>query len=508
MFVAVADTQRVPLSPEAIFRASILVAAAYVIASRLSIAASAPLWLDETWSAMIATRPEWAEFWREAWLDCNPPVYYLILKGWVYMFGDSNLMLRLPSFIFVVLAAILPTVWRPKGLNNTAAWTWAGLIFLWPPGSLMMLDARSYALMLLLSTACCLAFARLLNQLSYKTAGTWVALGTLMFLTHYFSAFLIAAQTLVLTWRYKTKLLQLWPTAIITLPGLAWFIIHFPRLEAYARKDVAWQPPTDAESSIGHFLYVTGALNLVFLGLIMLIIVYARFYRSEISAKPAARLAPDDQDLKLVAATAAIGLGFAICVGMLQASLIDRYLVPLVPPTLLGLTIIVQRGTRQKIGGILLTLAFVFPGLNPMIIKKIAEQRSLYGYERGSEFIGKHQPTQLLFVWDHPAAKILDQTSLERIGGYFLRRAGVDTPVRALVIPEAANTNLVLESAAHGERTGIIWLYNSSEPTSARNHLPRFENSPTWNCKIRGTETGQTPSLGAVACVNMEKIID
>ncbi|MEO8723466.1 MAG: glycosyltransferase family 39 protein [Sphingobium sp.] len=485
-----------------------MLAAAYVIASRLNVAVTAPLWLDETWSAMIATRPEWTGFWREAWLDCNPPLYYLFLTGWVSIFGDSNLMLRLPSFLFVFLAAILPVAWRPKGLNQTAAWTWAGLILLWPPGTLMMLDARSYALMLLLSTASCLVFARLLDQLSHKLAVAWVALGTMMFLTHYFSAVLLAAQGLVLIWRYRAMLFRIWPAAVIAVPGLGWFAIHLPRLEAYARKDVAWQQLTNVESSLGYLLYIVGALNLVFFGLILFIVICAGFDRKATRPSGAVIIAPADRDLLLVAATAVIGFGLAICIGLLQASLINRYLVPLVPPTLLGFTLILQRSARQEIAGILLTLAFLLPGINPKTIEKFAEMRGMYGYERGSDFVATYQPDKMLFVWDHPTAKILDQRSLVRIGGYFQHRASVNIPVQALVIPDSADANLVLRTAAKGKSTGIIWLYNTADRTSARNHPPSFENDPAWICRDRGLVAGKMPSLGVVACVKMEKAID
>ena len=68
-----------------------VVAVLYIVAIRLQVAANAPLWMDETWSAMIAMQPDWAAFWREAWLDCNPPLYYMFLHGWVSAFGDSTL---------------------------------------------------------------------------------------------------------------------------------------------------------------------------------------------------------------------------------------------------------------------------------------------------------------------------------------------------------------------------------------------------------------------------------
>ena len=140
MFAALPSTRTATIPLERLVGFLLLAAALAVVAGRLSFAAELPLWIDETWSAMIASRPNWSSFWREAWLDCNPPFYYLLLSLWIEMAGESNLMLRLPSIVFVVAAAVVPLIWRPKGLNRMGIWAWSAFMLLWPFGIFVMLE--------------------------------------------------------------------------------------------------------------------------------------------------------------------------------------------------------------------------------------------------------------------------------------------------------------------------------------------------------------------------------
>lgn len=474
--------------------------ALYIVAIRLQVAADAPLWMDETWSAMIATRPDWAAFWHEAWLDCNPPLYYVFLHGWVSVFGDSNAMLRLPSILFVLAAAALPLIWRPVGLTRSAAVVWAALILLWPQGLALMLDARSYGLMLLLSVASTLVLAKLLEDLSLQWAAVWVALGTLMFLTHYFAAALVIAQTLVLARRYGLEMVRVWPAALLALPGLAWFVHHFARLQDYARGDVVWQQTTTADGALGHAMYLLGAVNPALSGIIVVIVIAALVQRDRAIASP--------QNLAASSSTAVIGFAVALLIGVLQASLVSRYLVPLVPPAMLGLTLVFQRSARPHLYGAMLLAVFLPPALNAKQASAAAEMRAVYGFEKASDFVGKNRADQVVFLWDHPAAKILDRKSLAQLGGYFLRRQGLNLPVRTVIVPESADANAVLRQAATGARPAVIWLYNRTERTSARTYLPSFANDPAWSCHNPATDFGLNQQLGAIACVKPERDSD
>ncbi len=482
--------------------------AAYVIINLVYTGMVAPLWLDETWSAMIATRPDWASFWQEAQLDVNPPLYYVILRFWVTIFGDSNIMLRLPSILFVMIAAALPIVCRPQGLHKIAAWAWAGLILFWPFGQTVMLDARGYALLMFLSTASCLVIIHMLDNMTLPKTAAWVALGTMMFLTHYYASVLIMAQTLLLTMRYRFGIVRFWPAALISIPGIIWFIMHASRLQDYARADVVWQSRITF-SDIGVFLgYIIGARGPLMLFAMVTILVLAILNSRKIENNNTSLSTLKNNNLALTAATAAIGFVIAVGIGMFQASLVYRYLIPLVPPALLAIILVSQKSKNQIFYSASLVFLFLFSALNTGYTKDAVFNRAIYGYEADSNFISTHNPDHITFLWDHPASKILKKTSLENIGGYFFNRAGIDVPVTALVIPDTADANIALRAAAQGKRPAIIWLYNTDDKTSARNHAPTFEGDPEWTCHDRGLNSPRAIGIGAIACVKLGKIDD
>ncbi len=480
----------------------------YLLGMRFYLAATLPLWLDETWSGMIAARPDWTSFWREAWLDCNPPLYYLFLHGWVAMFGESNLALRLPAFLFTIAAAILPVLWRPVGLTKFGALIFAAFLLFWQQSSLVMTDARGYGLLIALATASCLAFAKLLDRPTRVLSAAWVTLGTLMFLTHYYSGILALGQALVLLFRHRMDTMRLWPTALIAVPGVAWFVYHLPRLGDYARKDVVWYPPTTFGSTLGHLEFIVAGSQLIpFVAIIVVVVLMALQNRRRTLARAVAER-PADRDLALVVLAAGVGFAIAIGVGVFQESLTDRYFMPLVPPALLGLVLAVQRCKSPTITGLMLAFVFLIPSLNPNFAFKDSYRRTYYGYEKGSDFIASYKPDQLLFFWDHPAGKILDGQSLERIGSYFLKRGGAQVPTQAFVIGERENPNPILRAAATGQRPAIIWLYDTAHKSSANYYRPTFDKDPAWTCRHRRLSMKRGNHMGTIACVRLQEKVN
>src|SRR3989344_1553844 len=63
------------------------------------------LWHDEAFSALLIKYP-WGEMMRRIALDVHPPFYYIVLRGWDYLFGDSLFSLRFFSLVFGIL-----TIW-------------------------------------------------------------------------------------------------------------------------------------------------------------------------------------------------------------------------------------------------------------------------------------------------------------------------------------------------------------------------------------------------------------
>jgi 4-amino-4-deoxy-L-arabinose transferase-like glycosyltransferase len=72
------------------------------------------LWHDEAFSALLIKYP-WGEMFYRIGLDVHPPVYYVFLRLWHYIFGDSLIALRAMSVFFGV-----GTVWAVWGFVRQA----------------------------------------------------------------------------------------------------------------------------------------------------------------------------------------------------------------------------------------------------------------------------------------------------------------------------------------------------------------------------------------------------
>src|SRR5690349_14019779 len=83
---------------------------------------SADVWLDEAASFHDAVRSDW--LWQ-AFHDDVPPLYHLLLTGWVACFGGSEAVLRLPSAL-AGSAFVAATIWAGCEILDPPAALWAG----------------------------------------------------------------------------------------------------------------------------------------------------------------------------------------------------------------------------------------------------------------------------------------------------------------------------------------------------------------------------------------------
>lgn len=512
MFAIHASAEARKAPPANVVLPLLAIATIYVAGLRFLAGAEMPLWVDETWSAMIATKPTWTEFWREAWLDCNPPLYYLVLAAWTSIVGDSNFMLRLPSGLFVLAAAAAPLMVRLRDADPAILRTWALLLLAWQPGLFVIADARGYGLILLLSVLSCLALCKLLRKADLSSAIIWVGLNTLMFLTHYYAAVLALGQAAVVVYLHRSRVLRLWPAALAAIPGLAWFFYHYPRLQDYARPDVIWYEPLTIPGAIGLFVYVFGAgqlLTLAVLTIIAVALVRRHFRQEQVSSPEENR----SGDLPLIVGSGATAFVIAMLVGATQPSLTPRYLIPLAPPAMLALALALRCLPRPDLMTAAVVLAMILPGFSkPGVVRELSN-RAAYGFENGSDFVNAYQPDSVVLLWDHPASKILDRGSLTALGSYLLARSGAKVRADAIVIPDSADGNIALREAATGKRPAIIWLYNTARRSAARDHPPTFASDARWSCHHQGltqreksswwghTKKQAATMLGAIACV-------
>ena len=71
----------------------LIISALLAMTMSLLIGLAQSVWFDEAYSIMVAKQPV-GELLRLTGLDTHPPLYYLLLKGWAWLFGWSELALR------------------------------------------------------------------------------------------------------------------------------------------------------------------------------------------------------------------------------------------------------------------------------------------------------------------------------------------------------------------------------------------------------------------------------
>src|SRR3954468_11582869 len=114
------------------------------------------LWLDEGLSIGIADRPL-ADIPGVLRQDGSPPLYYLLLHGWMELAGRSEAATHALSLLFALLA-VPAAFWAGRALfGENAAWVAAVLTALNPFLGGYAQETRMYSLLVLLAfiTAAC-----------------------------------------------------------------------------------------------------------------------------------------------------------------------------------------------------------------------------------------------------------------------------------------------------------------------------------------------------------------
>lgn len=206
-------------------------AAAVVVAGiALRLAARSDLWLDEALSVHIAALPlgDMVDALRR---DGHPPLYYLLLHGWMSLFGEGDEAVRSLSGVFAI--ATLPVIWVAARRYGGPGASVAALVLLAtnPFAIRYATEARMYALVSLLALVGWLCIRIALERgRRAALAGAGAAAGLLL-LTHYWSFYLVAATGVVLAWlwwrghpRARAALLALAVGCCLFLPWLPAFL--------------------------------------------------------------------------------------------------------------------------------------------------------------------------------------------------------------------------------------------------------------------------------------------
>ena len=165
---------------------------ALLLAVVVRFATVSALWLDEAQTVAIAKLPL-GQLPAGLRHDGAPPLFYVLLHGWMRIFGDGNLSVRFLPGLFSVGA--LPLVWlaaRRVG-GRDMAWAAVALMAASPFAIRYATEVRMYSLVVLLVLAGYLAVTELLKRPGSWSAAAGVGLVTAALLyTHYWSLYLLA----------------------------------------------------------------------------------------------------------------------------------------------------------------------------------------------------------------------------------------------------------------------------------------------------------------------------
>jgi len=216
------------------------------------------VWCDEGSSLMLSDYPL-AEIWLHASHDVHPPLYFMLLHGWMALFGDGLVSIRTLS-VLPGIATVLLGMWLVRLIATQRAALLAGLLLaLLPTAVRYSQEVRMYSLMglwLIGATIALVYWVKAPHKLRYPVIYT--GLMAAAFYTHYFTAFCVIAHWLYLLisgrssgWLIKRPAWWLANVAIVLLflpwlPGLVDLLQHMDDLKSGG--DVGWEPAVDARS--------------------------------------------------------------------------------------------------------------------------------------------------------------------------------------------------------------------------------------------------------------------
>jgi uncharacterized membrane protein len=180
---------------------------------------AAPLWFDETLTADWIRMP-WGALLMRVLHDNHPPLYFVLVKAWMAIAGDSAWALRLLS-VAVSLAVIPLTAALADALADRAAARWAGWFAALSPYLVHHAqEARMYALVSAFGAANVLLVARFLTGRTRALGPLFVVTALGLVASHYYTVFFLGGELLVLLvlWR---RPLAAWLPAGVAAAGLA-----------------------------------------------------------------------------------------------------------------------------------------------------------------------------------------------------------------------------------------------------------------------------------------------
>lgn len=185
------------------------------------------LWLDEATTAMVAGFSLTDFFTKFMPADFHPPLYYLIIHYWSFVFGTSEIAIRTPSVIFGLLTIYVTYLIAKQFKNDSKhkiTWPIVPALFLATSGLHIYYsqEARMYSFATFLVT--------LIIYLFILKKWSWLSLSfVLLFLTDYLSMIIVPV---LFAYQYLNNKKVLTKLVYSLIPVAVTFILWWPTLNS------------------------------------------------------------------------------------------------------------------------------------------------------------------------------------------------------------------------------------------------------------------------------------
>ena len=421
-----------------------------------------PIWLDETYTATIATQASFKQLIDWCLHELSGPVYYTLMWLWVKAFGANAVSLRLPSLIFVMATPLL-ILWKGHPSRDMRM-IWAVLIALWLPAVTFASQARPYALVMLLGTAQAILFYRLIAQGGRGRALAWSLVSALLVLTHYYTLPVTAFQGLIYLAMRPRDLKRTWPAALVFVPVALWMTAHLPFVLSYMKPGVVWFETLSVSESWTIPIILMGGNLVIGLLFVVMMPMLARQVAHGIAGRSCAPYSAAD-----LATTSAsiLAVLLLVVIGFFKPVFLLRYLVPCIPGLLFGVAVWTTAMSRKfslfPIAVVGTAIIYGANQLNYLVQHPEKDFRHSFNFDKASTWLQQQGTRRLVFFWDNVSASISTPARTGEMGSYFMRRDGWHGPV---IVPPIAglklDPNVALAAIATQPGDGLIWAYDEN----------------------------------------------
>lgn len=439
---------------------------------------------DEIFSLLLA-RSDWHTLFAGAIKDAiHPPLFYVLLKIWVWLGGESLLWLRLfPVAASALCLAPVFLLCDDLGISRAARNTAVFIASVHPYAVFFAQHMRMYCLLGLFGLTSIWAFERYLKDGSRRSLVVLSAANLLLVYSHYYGWLIVGLEFLYLLWRKRSLLLHFTFASLVVaalFSPWAWVAAQSLHAKGGLAENLGWVPRPDLRDLSWFYVELSGLNELLRFGSRVTVVLFAFLYLMY-----RRREEPGFHWLVVVSLASAL-VTYAVSQWLSQSIWGSRHLIFTLWPFLLVLTDVIWRLPRA---GLALALALILgwvgfsaKAYSPDDLKIRWDRLTLAMLDAESENIG-HVPLYTVDpylhypIWFH--LESLKDQRLAQLGPYVNSRKDM-----ALLRTKAAEFEVQKVTSLDAAQGQYFWLgYVDSAwkgPLSPRQILEQ-----------RGCKTGQ-----------------